>query len=45
MTIHWIAGGLSRYEKFWFNKIIGINKVTEKTPATSDLCVMCLNFQ
>jgi hypothetical protein len=28
MAIHWIAGGLSRFEKFWFNKIININKVS-----------------
>ena len=28
---------LSRFEKFWFNKIININKVSGKPPVTSDL--------
>ncbi len=28
MTIHWIAGGLIRFEKSWFNKIININKIS-----------------
>ena len=32
--------GLSHFEKFWFNKIININKVSEKLPATSDPGVM-----
>jgi len=32
--------GFRRFEKFWFAIFININKVTGKTPATSELGVM-----
>jgi len=31
--------GLRHFEMFWFYKIININKITGKPPATSDLVV------